>query len=107
MVEKMFKNLPSNFLKMSPITIHNVEVQTMVVEKDGGHLGIVVLEAVHERGVPHQVGQIAISSAVITENFHTVKPGLRVQHYTGQRPKGGEGGEIRILLWLSDDGWVW
>ena len=76
---------------MSPITIHNVEVQTMVVEKNGGHLGVVLLEAVHDRSVPHQVGQIAISYTVITENFHTVKPGLRVQHYTGQRP--GEGKE--------------
>ena len=67
---------------MSSITIHSVEVQTMVVEKDGSDLGIVLFEAVHDRSVPHHVEDVAVSFALVTENPHTARPELRVQNCT-------------------------
>ena len=80
---------------MSPITVHSVEIQTRVVEKDGGHLGIVLFEAVHDWTVPRHVEDIAVSSA-LTENLDTARPEFRVQHCTGQKPVGG----IRITTLL-------
>ena len=50
---------------MSATTVHSVQVQARVVEKDEAQLGHVLLEAEHHRSLPSQVEDIAVSSAVI------------------------------------------
>ena len=68
-LDKKYYLRPGNVLNELPVPVGNMRVDTRTVEKDLGHLHLVILDAEHEGGVPGPVPGVPLQPGVLTEEL--------------------------------------